>query len=68
MADRLYTTAEAAEILGIDRQRLRQLAADRDVGRKQGIAWMFTAGDLDALRVRPTTKRRRSGTRGTQRF
>ncbi|MDP3909110.1 MAG: helix-turn-helix domain-containing protein [Gemmatimonadales bacterium] len=48
----LLTTADVARELGISPARVRVLARSRSVGRMVGTQWLFTAADVDALRVR----------------
>lgn len=60
MTERLYSTAEAARILGIEPRTLRQVARSRGLGtRVHARALVFTAADLDALRVRPVGRPRK---------
>ena len=49
---RLYSAATAATELGITPGRIRQLAVSRQVGHKLGRDWLFTAGEIDHMRVR----------------
>ena len=48
----IYSTTTAANELGISPVRVRQLAVSRQVGRKLGRDWVFTAGEIDHMRVR----------------
>ena len=49
-----YTTKQVAAELGISAVRVRQLAYSREVGSKHGRDFLFTARDIDAMRIRPT--------------
>ena len=49
-----YTTKQVAAELGISAVRVRQLAYSREVGVKHGRDFLFTARDIDAMRIRPT--------------
>lgn len=48
----LYTTSQIAALLGISRERIRQLAQLRGVGQMYGHARLFTERDLANLRVK----------------
>ena len=48
----LYTTSQVAVMLGVSRERVRQLAQLRGVGAIYGHARMFTERDLARLRVK----------------
>lgn len=48
----IYTTTQAAVLLGLSPVRVRALAANRRLGHKFGAQWAFTAAEIDALRVR----------------
>ena len=55
MTDPIYTTAEAAALLGLSAIRVRQLA-QAGVGRKiHNRQWVFTASEIDRLRRRVQT-------------
>lgn len=52
---KLLTTKEAANELGVNGSRVRQLLlAGRLKGRKAGRDWRIHPKDLDAVRHRPT--------------
>ena len=51
--DTLLSTAEAAEVLGISEQRVRQLCAEGRMGRKVGRDWVISVEDLERNRERP---------------
>lgn len=51
--DRLWTTAEAAEEIGVIPRRVRQLCKRHGLGRKIGRDIVLTATDMRALRDRP---------------
>lgn len=53
----LYSTTEAAQMLGVDVSRVRRMAANRGLGQHVGRAWVFTVGDIDAMRDRPPGRR-----------
>ena len=53
MTENLYTTAEAAALLGVSQRRVRVLAGHRGIGRRIGRAIVFTDADLRAMRDRP---------------
>jgi hypothetical protein len=48
----LYSTREAAALLGVSEPRIRQLARRLGIGRRIGDVWVFTPGDLDRMRAR----------------
>lgn len=48
----IFTAELAAAELGITPGRIRQLAVSRQVGHKLGRDWLFTAGEIDHMRVR----------------
>lgn len=48
----LLTSAQAAEVLGISKQRLSVLARSRDLGWQAGSERLFRPEDIEALRVR----------------
>lgn len=50
----LYTSTEAAEKLGVNQSRIRQLAIARSVGTKAGRDWVFTRADIQALKPGPS--------------
>jgi hypothetical protein len=56
--ERKYTTKEAADILGVDPARVRQIAIglNGEIGRKWGRDWMFTEDDIERMRQRDTTR------------
>ena len=64
MNPQLYSTAAAAAELGISPGRIRQLAVSRHVGRKLGRDWVFTAGEIDLMRVRRPGRPRRAAPAG----
>lgn len=55
--ERLYTTEQARQALGVTAARVRQIALDSNgaIGRKFGRDWMFTAADIERMRQRDTT-------------
>jgi hypothetical protein len=55
--ERLYTTEQARQALGITDARIRQIAiaSNGEIGRKWGRDWMFTDADLDRMRQRNTS-------------
>jgi len=60
----MVTTAEAATLLDVVPQRVRQLVTTGQLaGVKRGHTWLFTRAAVEA--VRPTLRRR--GERGTDR-
>ncbi len=50
---KLYTTQEAAEMLGINVTRVQQLVGN-GIGTRYGRDWMLTLKDIRALRHRRT--------------
>ena len=53
---RLYSTAEAADALGISAAQVRRVAAAMKVGRRVGPRYLlFTDADLARMRRRKTT-------------
>jgi len=46
---RFYTTAEAAELLGLDVSRVRQFCAQGRLGEKIGRNWAIPADELKAF-------------------
>jgi excisionase family DNA binding protein len=57
-AERLLTTDEVAERLGVTPRRVRALAARREVGKRIGGAWLFRLEDLQLLQPDPRYKRK----------
>lgn len=56
----LYTTAEAAALLGVSQRRVRVLAGHRRLGQRFGRAILFTAADLAAMRDRRVGRPRKT--------
>lgn len=50
----LYTTAQAAALLGLDASSVRRLARKLKLGQRLGRDWFFTKDDLDRMRGRPS--------------
>lgn len=44
----LFTTAQAAEVLGINEQRVKQLCCEGRMGLRVGRDWVITAEDIEA--------------------
>ena len=66
--EKTYTTAEAAEQLGVSASRVRQIvldfrAAGRDVGFKRGRDLFFTEADIAVLRDHRNQRLARRGKR-----
>lgn len=62
MNDRLYTAAEAADMLGISTRRVRGAAATLGVGQRIGRRVLaFTEADIERLRNRRPPGRPRKG-------
>lgn len=61
MTRQLLTTHEVAATLGVSVRRVQQLARSRRTGRKLGRDLLFTAAELEALRLkdRPGPKPRK---------
>lgn len=59
--ERLYSSAETAEALGITQRRVQQMARARGVGREVGGSLVFTVVDIATLRQRPSVGRPRQG-------
>jgi hypothetical protein len=53
-----YNLREVGEILGITRERVRQLAERRHIGARIDWHWLFTEADIEALRERADGTRR----------
>lgn len=53
MSDTLLSVREAAEVLGLSRQRVQRLCLQGRLGRKVGTAYVITAVELSAFRRRP---------------
>jgi hypothetical protein len=49
----LLTTAQAADILGLSVQRIKQLCTEGRMGRKVGRDWVISVEDLERNRERP---------------
>jgi hypothetical protein len=54
--DELLMGEAAAQHAGLSRQRLYQLAANGDIGRKVSGHWVFTRAELDAYKAREKSK------------
>ena len=55
--DEELTAGEAAEILGVNRQRVNQLAHAGRIGRQvAGRYWVFTRAELEAFKSSPDRK------------
>lgn len=52
MTDTLYSTAQAADALGISIARVRQLAAQHGLGSLVGNSLVFTESDIARMRHR----------------
>jgi excisionase family DNA binding protein len=53
MGNRLYTTDEAAKLVGLSEDYIRELASKgRLTAKKFGRLWMLTEEDIDTLRNR----------------
>ena len=50
---KLYSTAEAAQAVGISEPTVRRLARLHQLGTRKGRDWLFTQQDLDRMRQRP---------------
>ncbi len=50
---KLYSTAEAAQAVGISEPTVRRLARLHQLGTRKGRDWLFTQADLDRMRKRP---------------
>ena len=50
---KLYSTAEAAQAVGISEPTVRRLARLHQLGTRKGRDWLFTQHDLDRMRQRP---------------
>jgi len=48
----LFTTAQVAATLGLAPRRIRQLAESRNLGMHIGDRLLFTAEEVEAMRVR----------------
>ncbi len=64
--ERIFTAEDVAEALGITRGRVHQIARELGVGTKVNNARLFTASELDTLRLR-TDRRMRSDREDTAR-
>jgi hypothetical protein len=56
--EKLFTTAEAAEHLGVSPRRVRALARRREVGQQVAGAWLFRIEDLELLKPDPRYRRK----------
>lgn len=58
MEDRLYTTQEVAQELGVSDSYIRKLIMQGKAQPKQqvGGTWLFTVEEIDRLRNRPKSK------------
>lgn len=61
-ATTLYSTIDAAEILGVTTGRIRQICGGNagKVGRKLGRDWFFTDSDLELIRLKFLRKSKNS--------
>lgn len=50
---KLYSTAEAAQAVGISEPTVRRLARLHQLGTRKGRDWLFTQHDLDRMEERP---------------
>jgi hypothetical protein len=57
MKNKLYTSAEAAEILGLSESRICQVCRWNSIGTKLGRDWVLTDADLKKLRVAENRKK-----------
>ncbi len=48
----LYSTEEAAELLGVQKRQVQKLAASRNVGSRIANGLVFTSGDIEVMRDR----------------
>lgn len=48
----LLTTAQAAALLGVNEQRIRQLCAEGRMGQKVGRDWVISPEDIERNRIR----------------
>lgn len=55
----LLTTAQAAAALGVGDSRVRQLARATGIGWNVGRDWLFRPEDIERLRARPDSRRRK---------
>jgi excisionase family DNA binding protein len=56
-ADEELTAGEAAVILGVNRQRVNELARAGRIGRQvAGRYWVFTRAELEAFKSAPKSK------------
>lgn len=51
--EKLLSTKEAADYLGISRQSMHSIAVRNGIGRQIGRAFVFTKGELDAWVEKP---------------
>ena len=54
--DDLLTADQAAEYLGVTRQRIYVLTKAGRIGRRIGSTWLFTRGELEAFKQQPRSK------------
>lgn len=51
----IYTSIEAAKLLGVSDAYVRQLCIDNEkIGRKHGKMWLLTEADIERIRGLPT--------------
>lgn len=48
--------AEALQIVGLSRERLRQLSEDGTLGRRVSKNWIYTRAELEAYKAKPKDK------------
>jgi excisionase family DNA binding protein len=57
MSDEEILAGEAAKILGVNRQRINELARAGRIGRQVvGRYWVFTRAELEAYKAAPKSK------------
>lgn len=51
---RMYSSIEAAEVLGVTPSRVRQICGESDgkIGNKPGRDWFLSESDLELIRVK----------------
>lgn len=58
MKTKLYTTSQAAELLGLTDGRIRQICRGNGIGTKQGRDWFLTSKELRKLRSAENRKKK----------
>ena len=63
MKTKLYTTSQAAELLGLTDGRIRQICRANSIGEKRGRDWFLTAREVTSLMKSENRKKSLTSTR-----